>query len=550
MRKILKKIKNKIIFLIIITLLFFQFWNITLSVYAQSEWEDNSLCYRPSEELQQYLNFSEELITILNTAQFEKKKDQSVHFNGLFSKNSLQYPKESLNFYKKTAKLAWLDTQRAILAGGAWVLSSMINLSEFAMLDGILGLTMLFRKEIFVRDLEHVQDISNRIQEITAHLILHLNQDKLIWPQMAWKINALLDRYSWKDLFFAVDDNNQRISSVSAGTRYYTLTSIFSRLAMNMKQFLIIPQKSDQYFVDVLMREENNFIDKTEGIKIIPNYSTIKIMAQKYNKITMSTHCVGSLKKFMRDLKKSASIGKDAIKSWEMMKHDIERLRATLLWIKQVVNIKNNRKTKNDNAWISKVLTDEQIEILRGVYGIDAARITKFQWLGLTSLFAPPPKLSSPFDDSARSFLKEQSNIINKTRAGAKNISHNILADFKKWEKGYIKKYAEEQEKIKTFLHDLKYTKPSERKNTLKSALYHNLDTIFAEHEQANLLNTVNETKILTSKIRGIGKIIHETKEIIGTTQDKDTINDNLTELCEKACSNKGNSWCRWTLKL
>lgn len=183
-----------------------------------------------------------------------------------------------MNYFMRMAPTLSRDVKRATGATLSATFTSLTSISEFTFQDSWMGLSMLFRKDAFARDLESMQDISNTYQEIMADAVLNQYWTKSIGQEMATKIDALMQQYTGEDKFFLR-------SSISANTKYNTLLNILSTLSNYMKKFIAIPQKNDSYFVKFLEKRQQYLIDKNESVTLLPNMVIIKKMAGKYNSI-------------------------------------------------------------------------------------------------------------------------------------------------------------------------------------------------------------------------------------------------------------------------
>jgi len=279
--------------------------------------------------------------------------------------------------------------------------------------------------------------------------------------------------------------------------------------------------------------------------------------------------CNTDIIRFVKDIKQVWWIKESFEKSVKMIKTADKNLAEA--W-KKVAKSAKNTFDKDKTTWLE--LTDQQKELLRTVYGIDASKLSQAQWIFLSDLFNGVSKeivnvwmtFADHFSNENQKNNKKQSWENEKNTVNNKKIEDMLKSDVcwtgsnLAFAISYINSDNDlkNKRKLKNFLKDKKCL--WDKVKAILSWLTISVET--PESVVNNLNNTIN--KILTQENMDDKKIllnysnvsstryfveiwayIHDMVEnIIWTKKSPDSIIRNVWEACEYQCSNKSSKWC------
>lgn len=289
---------------------------------------------------------------------------------GTFSVGSmfLNSLKNSLN---KTTQSA-VDTVRAaewasvIVAKNAWT----IGFSA----EWVWDMLILFRQRPFMRDWNTLQEIDDNIDDLIWDVWMQGMLYKSVSSDIMQELNEISKRYTQAYPIFSQFQINGNVT-------YVKLIFMLDKINRIMKNFfteesMFVYQKNAKRFEkDMASWKAVTIAFNHEYLtKLSDSYACVKGKAWFKN-------CGWDLQNFASDV---AHIWTDVKtqfeKAWKEIKESSKKLAEVS---KSVWKVVKNKYTNGGDLW----LTDDQIELLREVYGINTAKLTKQQWLSLSSLF-------------------------------------------------------------------------------------------------------------------------------------------------------------------
>ncbi len=499
--------------------------------------EESELCFRSSSEFQSYLDFSYDMVRILNTAPKIQKKAPQIPLNrgGLFSNNILELAKAPAVITNDILKMGAKDVQNTTSALLAGTYTTIANLWTFWAKDIRLELAILFMKKPFARDMSKLKELGFKQQDMTFDLIMNWRfLTEPLEPAMREKILASTQKYVGTDKFF-------KEISIGKATTYSDIIELLYNLNSYMKTFISTPWRGEQYFFNYIREKQSTLQNKEGGLSVILNETGIANMTAKYNMIRKGPACNNALKTARKNLKKAGGIAKDFHESKQLIQKDTKRLQEKLKSSGKKVSSFFNANKKNKNYQSDEQLTARQKELLYSVYGIDATKITKAQGIGLADLFKTSRNMRVRGTDKIRNIMQQQKkDFANTSIAGI--IRQMTKAS--KEELGDAKKIKD----IKTLFDTMKYTPDSKEQQDLRTRFNTTLEKTLIEHEKMNLIVQNNEIYSITTKFTQLHSILDALTKRIWTKNTPNSINTTLKNICEKQCANKGNKFCQWSL--
>ena len=368
MKKILK------IFICVILAVFVSqnmfFW----IVFAQEEAECY-VCSRMSNEMQMYVNFQVEMIGAIRQVHADREIYSGLTKRWLFSyglldawsmflnslKNSLNKTTQSAVDVARVAELTTL-----IVAKNAWTI--------WFSAEWVWDMLVLFRQKPFMRDRNTLQEIDGNIDDLLWDVWMQGLLYKNVSDDIMAEINEISKRYTQAYPIFSTFQVNGNID-------YWKLILMLDSVNRIMKNFFTTKSIS-VYKKNAKLFEKD--MSNGKKITISFNHEYLTELSNSYACVKGKAwfkNCGWSLQTFASDV---SHIWKDVwtqfANAWKEIKESSKKLAEVS---KSVWKVMKNKYTKWWDLW----LTDDQIELLRDVYGINTAKLTKQQWLSLSSLF-------------------------------------------------------------------------------------------------------------------------------------------------------------------
>ena len=524
------------------------------------------VCTNASLQMQLYINFQVEMLWALRQYEAQQVSLSSPFVKWLFSMWTLRL---WTNF--KTAIINQLNSfsQSAVDAYRATVMSSIMLYKmtiSMASKDSWWWIFVLFRGKPFVRDRNTLQDIDDSISDTMWDVWMAWLWSKPLNENVKTEIVEILKKYSeiW------VDGALFSEAQLQWSIKYSDVLNWLYRLNLLFKTFLAVNTSTE--FED-RVHEFDKQREKNESLfHIVLNPIFLTNLSDSYSCGAWS--CNTDIIRFVKDIKQVWWIKESFEKSVEMIKTADKNLAEA--WKKLAKSAKNTFD-KDETTWLE--LTDQQKELLRTVYGIDASKLSQAQWIFLSDLFNGVPKkivdawLTFPdhFSNENQKNNKKQSWKNEKDTENNKKIEEMLKKD--SWtddEFAFAISYInsdnnhKNKRKLQRFLKKHGYLWQNKKiAGSVKAILSWSVIPVETpESVVNNLNNTIN--KILTQENMDDKKIllnysnvsstryfveiwayIHDMVEnIIWTKKSPNSIIRNVWEACEYQCSNKSSKWC------
>lgn len=367
------KRKLNIFVYIILALIIFQ--NIFFGITFADEEAECYVCSRMSNEMQMYVNFQVEMIWALSQVHKDREIYSWLTKRWLFSYWTFSAGSMFLNSLKnsinKTTQSA-LDATRSIeystfiVAKNAWTIAFSA--------EWLWDMLVLFRQEPFMRDWNTLQEIDGSIDDLLWDVGMQWMLSKSVSSEILAQVNEIAQKYTEADSVFSkfqVDWN------VSYG-KFILMLNDVNRL---MKNFFTTESIS-VYKKNVNMFEKE--VKKWKSVVVISfNHDYLTKLSESYacvKGVKWYKNCGGSLTSFASDVK---HIGSDVSVEFKNARKQIKDSSKKLAEASKSVG--KVMKAKYVDGW-DLGLTDDQVELLRDVYGINTEKLTKQQWLSLSSI--------------------------------------------------------------------------------------------------------------------------------------------------------------------
>ena len=367
------KKKLKLFVYIILSLWAFQntFWGI---VFADDE-EECYVCSRMSNEMQMYVNFQVEMISALKQVSTDRDIYSGLTKRWIFSYGGLSLGSMFLNSLKsslnKTTQAA-VDSVRAaewasvIVAKNAWT----IGFSA----EWVGDMLILFRQKPFMRDRNTLQEIDGNIDDLIWDIWMQGMLYKSVSSEIMSDLVEISERYTEAYPIFSQFQINGNIT-------YVKLVFMLDKINRIMKNFFT--EESMHTYQKNAKRFEKD-MSKWNSVTISFNHEYLIKLSDSYACVKGKAwfkNCGGSLQNFAADVSHIWTDVKTQFeKAWKEIKESSKKLAEVS---KSVWKVMKNKYTNGWDLW----LTDYQVELLRDVYGINTDKLTKQQWLSLSSLF-------------------------------------------------------------------------------------------------------------------------------------------------------------------
>ncbi len=380
------------------------------------------------------------------------------------------------------------------------------------------------------REYYTLQDMDFEIQKLIFDLANEWKWtfDKRVANETVAELNSVLQKYPAQGRMFQQIIVNQDLTYPELMTKLLNLTSWF-------RQFLARPRPWSNGNAVRKFIEKKQYGQKSQNkdhIIVLFNQTWV----EKFGKAYIDTHsCSTALKDFWKSIKSTKGITKDIHTSWKEIKKEIKDASKRLWQAGKSLWAHTANTFSNENKEISDILSDNQIEILREVYGIDAGKMIKWQAIGLADLFKTSKTEDTPWQTTQQQWKKNKK----------KNKNNNKKKDEKDKNKEEEETDEEENKKenrknIKERIHSLNKNDPK-AKETLHFSQKINtiLENTSALHKKANTAHVESTNHNITRKFKEIGYLLKEIQDIIEDNEK------NLVNTCKYQCKNKGTRSCK-----
>ena len=483
---------------------------------AQKCWPNAPVCLQTPNSLNLYLEFQQKAIALLASDPFKTTTEQIQSWEwGIFTNKVLKLssPDANTNIPILTDLLKELETAVTNMIIGTATTSALFLLSALnTESDGLMSFLILFQERPLVRDRSKLQDIDRSISETIYTLgqkwkiwktIENTSQFQTIITQyqnqgLLSKAENIPSQFSYLELLLELQSLNVEIKSFLSSSSTYQLTDNENILKFNVKRVQNL--KSDYHCA---------------------RFNAINLAAPK---------CWGSANALLANLKAlTSNTKKTGASSLHTITSALERLNESLK------GFKHFRSKKN------KSLTNDELELLRSVYGLDTTKLTDEQ---LSSF--------SPFSISQKS--KNQWNQAKKDAKTELKKIWQFRSDSIKSYKDSIKKAKEEkraqEEEIQTDNKALSELKKQalelQIKNEYHISLHEHLYKDFKILVDAeNKIKTETELTNPTLSTYQFAHLSYQIQKIADLIWNNNAwIRKSIKNICSYQCSNKSSSTC------
>ena len=386
----------------------------TRNSQAPKCWPNAPICLQTPNSLNLYLEFQQKAIALLASDPFKTTTEQIQSWEwGIFTNKVLKLssPDANTNIPILTDLLKELETAVTNMIIGTATTSALFLLSALnTESDGLMSFLILFQERPLVRDRSKLQDIDRSISET----IYTLGQKWKIWKTIenTSQLQAIITQYQNQGLLSKAENIPSQFS-------YLELLLELQSLNVEIKSFLSSSSTYQLTDNENILKFDTKRVQNLKSDYHCARFNAINLAAPK---------CWGSANALLANLKTlTSNTKKTGASSLHTITSALERLNESLK------GFKHFRSKKN------KSLTNDELELLRSVYGLDTTKLTDEQ---LSSF--------SPFSISQRS--KNQWNQAKKDAQTELKKIWQFRSDSIKSYKDSIKK-AKEEKKAKEAEH-------------------------------------------------------------------------------------------------
>jgi len=366
------KKKLNIFVYIILSLLLFQnvFWGMA---FADDE-EECYVCSRMSNEMQMYVNFQVEMIWALSQVHADREIYSWLTKRWLFSYGTLSAGSMFLNSLKnsinKTTQSA-VDLTRSLTYATAIVNKNAWTIAFSA--EWVGDMLVLFRQKPFMRDRNTLQEIDGSIDDLLWDVWMQGMIKKPVSANILSQVNELALKYTEAEPIFSQFQINGNVS-------YGKLIFMLNDLNRLMKNFFTTES------ISVYQKNAKRFekeISKWDTVIVSFNHEYLTKLSESYTCVKWSKwlkNCGNSFSSFASDVRHIWTDVKLEFESaWKQIKESSKKLAEA--W-KTMGKVMKNKYVNGWDLW----LTDDQVELLSSVYGINVTKLTKQQGLSLATI--------------------------------------------------------------------------------------------------------------------------------------------------------------------
>ena len=479
-------------------------------------WPNAPVCLQTPNSLNLYLEFQQKAIALLASDPFKTTTEQIQTWEwGIFTNKVLKLssPDANTNIPILTDLLKELETAVTNMIIGTATTSALFLLSALnTESDGLMSFLILFQERPLVRDRSKLQDIDRSISET----IYTLGKKWKIWKTIenTSQLQAIITQYQNQGLLSKAENIPSQFS-------YLELLLELQSLNVEIKSFLSSSSTYQLTDNENILKFDTKRVQNLKSDYHCARFNAINLAAPK---------CWGSANALLANLKTlTSNTKKTGASSLHTITSALERLNESLK------GFKHFRSKKN------KSLTNDELELLRSVYGLDTTKLTDEQ---LSSF--------SPFSISQKS--KNQWNQAKKDAKTELKKIWQFRSDSIKSYKDSIKKAKEEkraqEEEIQTDNKALSELKKQalelQIKNEYHISLHEHLYKDFKILVDAeNKVKTETELTNSTLNTYQFAHLSYQIQKIADLIWNNNAwIRKSIKNICSYQCSNKPSSTC------
>ena len=382
----------------------------TRNSQAPKCWPNAPICLQTPNSLNLYLEFQQKAIALLASDPFKTTTEQIQTWEwGIFTNKVLKLssPDANTNIPILTDLLKELETAVTNMIIGTATTSALFLLSALnTESDGLMSFLILFQERPLVRDRSKLQDIDRSISET----IYTLGQKWKIWKTIenTSQLQAIITQYQNQGLLSKAENIPSQFS-------YLELLLELQSLNVEIKSFLSSSSTYQLTDNENILKFDTKRVQNLKSDYHCARFNAINLAAPK---------CWGSANALLANLKTlTSNTKKTGASSLHTITSALERLNESLK------GFKHFRSKKN------KSLTNDELELLRSVYGLDTTKLTDEQ-LSSFSPFSISQKSKNQRQEAKKQIPKE-----------IKNIWSFISETIKQFKESFQQAKKEQQEK-------------------------------------------------------------------------------------------------------
>lgn len=337
------------------------------------------VCSRMSDEMQMYVNFQVEMIWALRQVEEHKQLYSWLTKKWLFSYGTVKVWANFLNSLKssinKTTESA-VDTTRSLALATAIVTKNAGTIVFTP--EWLWDLLILFRQKQFLRDRNTLQEIDYSLDDLLRDVWMQGMLKQPVSSDIMSNINSFIWKYRVMDEWdIKIFDTLQ----INGNTTYDEIIFALGDINSVMKNFFTV-ESMHVYKKNLAIFESKRWEEWAIQVKF--NHQFLESLSNSYacvKWVNWVKNCGGSLTTFASDVSAIwSSVATEFTEAWKQIKESSKKLAEAA---KSVWKVAKNKYSKNaTDLW----LTDDQIELLSDIYGINASKLTKQQGLSLSSI--------------------------------------------------------------------------------------------------------------------------------------------------------------------
>lgn len=367
------------------------------------------VCNSPSEMMQNYFNFQQEVKSILLWSQIDERRFYASAWEWwLFTRWSLKLP-SALDFV--ASNIVWSVKSNISTAGTSIVLLLLTSASVIQ--SNTEWLAILFKDRPIVRDYKTMLDIETELFDVAYFRSKQINLTlKLEWKEVYDNINKVIEKYQWKWLLYkwaklkwteTMADILEELISMNTAMKHFILFW-WSPWERALKKYNgCFWNLSDENCKDApILKFEQKAIDQ---------------LKKDYSWIWTFGACNEYVSNFKNTISKSLDNNLDSVKiAFKNVKDAMKRLNSALIW--DLANWKDNSKTSSRCD-----ISDYEMAQLRAYWGPNWEC-----WKVIDVSMQVPSEQILEIYDYIRN-KKSQNDQRNKNKGVAKKAAKNLLQD-------------------------------------------------------------------------------------------------------------------------
>lgn len=385
-------------------------------------WPNTPVCLQTPNSLNLYLEFQQKAIALLASDPFKTTTEQIQTWEwGIFTNKVLKLssPDANTNIPILTDLLKELETAVTNMIIGTATTSALFLLSALnTESDGLMSFLILFQERPLVRDRSKLQDIDRSISET----IYTLGQKWKIWKTIenTSQLQTIITQYQNQGLLSKVENIPSQFS-------YLELLLELQSLNVEIKSFLSSSSTYQLTDNENILKFDTKRVQNLKSDYHCARFNAINLAAPK---------CWGSANALLANLKTlTSNTKKTGASSLHTITSALERLNESLK------GFKHFRSKKN------KSLTNNELELLRSVYGLDTTKLTDEQ-LSSFSPFSISQRSKNQWDQAKKDAQTELKKIWQFRSDSIKSYKDSIKKA-KEEKKAKEAEHARQQEAIK-----------------------------------------------------------------------------------------------------